>query len=279
MDSKAIKANQQSAWSAAAAGSRTYDAELQAHLGPMIERMVAMLRPGQRVLDVCSGSGEPALSAARRVLPGGEVIGIDIAEKMLEVAQQLAVERGVSNVKFRPMDAELLDFPAGHFDAAIFQFGLMFLPDPGACLTRLRHVLKPGAPLSVSCWADAKLNPWVTIPGRLVRQYVTLPPSDPDSPGPFAFADRERLSGALTAAGFSRVNVEPIELVMSDFETGAAFVVFSHEMGRGMLRTAREKLAPERYAALSAEIAHEAEQAGGGRAFLKGTAWLATATA
>jgi SAM-dependent methyltransferase len=276
MDPATLKAAQHKQWSGAAAGWRKHDAVLHGHLAPLTERMVGGLRPGQRVLDLCSGTGEPALSAAVRVQPDGHVTGVDFAEEMLAVARDKAAQRGLTNVEFRAMDAEALDFPAGHFDAATFRFGLMFMPGPVGCLAGIRRVLKPGSGLTVACWADAALNPWAAIPAACVKKALNLPEPEPTAPGMFAFADAVRLQAALSTAGFSQVRVEPLELLMADMDTGAQFVAFTREVG-GSLRMAVEKLPLDRLQRLEEEVAREVEQAGGGRARLTGVAWVATA--
>ena len=276
MDAAAVKALQLKQWSGAAPGWRKHDAALHGHLAPLTEHMVAGLRRGQRVLDVCSGTGEPALSAAARVLPDGHVTGVDFAEEMLAVARDKAAQRGLRNLEFRPMDAETLDFPAAHFDAATFRFGLMFMPDPAGCLAGLRRVLKPGSTLSLACWADPQLNPWAAIPAAFVKTALALPEPDPTAPGMFAFADPVRLQAALSSGGFSQVRIERLELVMADMDTGAEFVAFTREVG-GALRTALERLPPEGQQRLVEDVAREVERVGGGRAHLKGVAWVATA--
>jgi SAM-dependent methyltransferase len=277
MDAAEVKANQHKVWSAAAPGWRKHDSSLQKYAAPVTERMVAGLKPGQQVLDVASGTGEPALSAVARVAPGGSVVGVDFVEEMLAFAREKAVQRGLSNIEFRVMDAEQLDFAPATFDAVTFRWGLMFMPDPVGCLRRLHRALKPGGTLTLTCWATLDKNPWVAIPLRVMQRVLELPDPPAGAPGGFAFADPARLRSTIIDAGFNDLHVEPVELVMADFATGAELVEYVAAIA-GSLAILFKRLTPEQLPQVKAEMAKDAEQAGGGRARLKGVTWLATAT-
>ena len=92
---------------------------------------LAQLQPGQQELDLATGISEPALSATRRVAPGGHAVGVDSSSRMLELARLRAAERAMDDVIFRVADAETLpDLPAAPFDAVLSRWGLMLLPNP-----------------------------------------------------------------------------------------------------------------------------------------------------
>jgi len=110
------------------------------------------LAPGARVLDVCCGSGASALAAAEAVGPAGSVMGIDLAENLLELARAKAARQGLSNVAFREGDMLDLRLPATHFDAVICVFGIFFVPDMAAAVRSLWHVLRSGGTLAVTTW-------------------------------------------------------------------------------------------------------------------------------
>jgi ubiquinone/menaquinone biosynthesis C-methylase UbiE len=84
----------------------------------------AWIRRGQRILDVAAGAGEPAVSAAERVGPGGDVLATDLSEGIVEIARQVARERGLGQVEARVMDGEKLDLPDASFDTALCRLGL-----------------------------------------------------------------------------------------------------------------------------------------------------------
>lgn len=133
-----------------------------------VERL--RLAPGSRVLDVCCGSGASALSAAVLVGPTGSVLGIDLAEKLLELARTKAAERGLKNTQFRLGDMLDLRLPAAHFDAVVCVFGIFFVPDMPAAVRALWHVLRPGGKLAVTTWGPRFFEPATTAFWNAVRE-------------------------------------------------------------------------------------------------------------
>jgi ubiquinone/menaquinone biosynthesis C-methylase UbiE len=130
------------------------------------------LQPGARVLDVCCGSGASALPAAERVGPTGSVLGVDLAEGMLELARAKARARGLANVEFRVGD--LLAPPASPpgFDAVVCVFGVFFVPDMAAAVRALWGAVRPGGVLAITTWGPRFFEPandafWTSI--RAVR--------------------------------------------------------------------------------------------------------------
>jgi len=102
----------------------------------------ARIRPGNRVLDIAAGAGEPALSAASRVGPNGYVLATDISANILAFAEQVARERGLTNVETRVMDGENLDLPDSSFDAVLSRLGLIYFPDRDRGLTEMHRVVR-----------------------------------------------------------------------------------------------------------------------------------------
>jgi len=133
---------------------------------------VERLRPprGARVLDVCCGSGASALPAAAMVGPTGSVLGIDLAEKLLERARSKAAERGLANTEFRLGDMLDLRLPAAQFDAVICVFGIFFVPDMAAAVRALWHVLRPGGRLAITTWGPRFFEPATTAFWNAVRE-------------------------------------------------------------------------------------------------------------
>ncbi len=110
-------------------------------------------RPGEKVLDVCTGPGEPAISMASRVEPGGQVTGIDLSSKMNEIATKTSEKRKLSNVRFLTMDAEKLDLPPDNFDLAVSCFGLQIVTQPETVAQEIFRVLKPGGRVAFTVWS------------------------------------------------------------------------------------------------------------------------------
>ena len=124
------KTTQRQEWDSASSGWNKWWSLIEQAMQPASDRLVALaeLQPGQRVLDVATGIGEPAVTAARRVGPGGQVVGTDLSSEMLIIARERVSALGLKNLTFRQVDAEALDFPENSFDAVLCRFGLMFLP-------------------------------------------------------------------------------------------------------------------------------------------------------
>jgi demethylmenaquinone methyltransferase/2-methoxy-6-polyprenyl-1,4-benzoquinol methylase len=108
----------------------------------------AHLLPGQRALDVCCGTGDLALELERRVGPGGEVVGVDFSEPMLDEARRKAAERG-SKVRYEQANALSLPFADASFDATTVGFGVRNLVDLGAGIGEMARVVKPGGRVSI----------------------------------------------------------------------------------------------------------------------------------
>lgn len=140
-------------WHAALAGVQ---AELLAAAAP---------QPGERVLDVACGTGVVAVAAARVVGPSGEVLGIDLSQRMVEAAQRHADGLGLPNAKFERMDAERLDLPDARFDLVLCALGLMYLPDPGAALREMHRVLRPGGRVVLAVWGERARCGWAPLFG------------------------------------------------------------------------------------------------------------------
>ena len=166
-------------------------------------------RPRERVLDIGCGAGTTTYALAKAVGPEGSVTGVDISEPMLEAARA----RGVG-VNFRKADAATHLFHATH-DLVFSRFGVMFFDDPVAAFANIRKSLKPRGRLAFVCWGDLKKNLWATAPLAAARDLLPpQEPADPHAPGPFAFADPERLGTILAKAGYENIRIEQLDTVM-----------------------------------------------------------------
>ena len=182
-------------------------------LRPVSDRLMAAAdaKPGERVIDVGCGCGETTIDFAARVMPGGEVLGLDISEPMLARAR----ERAPSGLpaRFVLADATVYDFEPEWADLAVSRFGVMFFADPARSFANLRKGLKPGGRLAFACWREAKQNPWMMVPLREARKHAPpLPETNPEDPGPFAFADEARVRRVLSDAGFADIVATPHDL-------------------------------------------------------------------
>jgi ubiquinone/menaquinone biosynthesis C-methylase UbiE len=170
---------------------------------------VARPQSGERVLDVGCGCGWTSLIAAETLGARGAVLGVDVSAPMLERARQRAKAAGLSNATFTVADASTHPFE-GTFDLLMSRFGVMFFADPIAAFSNLRRALRPGGRVTFVCWAPVADNHWFRVPMASAGTVVPLPePTAPGAPGPFSFADPERVREVIRRAGFADASVEP----------------------------------------------------------------------
>jgi len=209
-DPTQYKSAQRHDWSNAAAGWKQWWETIERGAQVVSDRLVelAEIQPGQRVLDVATGIGEPAVTAARRVGPRGRVVATDQAPQMLAIARERAATLGLTHMEFREVDAEALDFPGQTFDAVLSRWGLMFLPNLPGALALMHRILAPGGRLAAAVWGPAPKVPLISVAMGTVREQVQAPPPPPGMPGPFSLADVTILEQALGETGFSEVRSE-----------------------------------------------------------------------
>jgi SAM-dependent methyltransferase len=184
---------------------------LDAMLGPLgrlgIER--SGVGAGEHVLDVGCGCGDTTLALGRAVGGNGRVVGIDVSAPMLARARVRAAEAGLAQVEFIEADAQTHRF-AADADLVFSRFGVMFFADPLTAFVNLRSALRPGGRLAFVCWQALVKNAWMAVPLAAVAGVIPLPPPlAPGAPGPFAFADSDRVRRILVDAGFIHVTVDP----------------------------------------------------------------------
>ena len=235
--------------------------------------------PGQRVLEIGCGNGDTAVAAGRAVGPEGTVLGVDLSEDMLGVARARVEAAGLTNTTFVAADATTFAPQPADFDLVVSRFGVMFFDDPEGAFSNIRGLLAPGGRLVFACWQSLLVNDWLLLPAAAVADVLPLPvPGDPHAPGPFAFADAERVAGILTAAGFRDPALEPIaaKVWVGDTPEEAAAYLRTTGMGRAIFAEAAPELIDEALARAAAAVAPHAGPDG---IELDGAAWLVTATA
>jgi ubiquinone/menaquinone biosynthesis C-methylase UbiE len=199
-------------WQQAAEAWHRWGPTLAAWLGPATEIMLdlAAIGPGDRVLDVAAGAGEPALTTAARVGPTGSVLATDIAADILAYAAAVARDRGLSNVATRVMDGEHLEVPDAAFDAVLSRVGLIYFPDQQRALAEMRRVLKPGGRVAAIVYTTPEQNRFFSIPVSIIRRRAQLPPPVPGQPGPFSLGGPGVLADAYRRAGFRAIETRVV---------------------------------------------------------------------
>ena len=177
---------------------------------PLSQRMIelAKVAPGQALLDLATGIGEPALTAAQRVGPAGRVLGVDISAEMLTLARRRADAAGLRNLEFQESSFEALTLPSGSYHAIFCRWGLMFATDLPAVLSRLRRLLKPGGRFVAAVWGPPETVPGLSLAARVVHEALDLGPADEGPGTAFALADVDAFKETLRGAGFLGVRGE-----------------------------------------------------------------------
>ena len=211
-DAARYKNAQREQWNKDGAAWRRWTPTLDLWYGELTRQMLAAARvqPGQRILDVAAGAGEPAVSAAERVGPSGYVLATDISEGIVELALQVARERGLKQIETRAMDGEKLDLPDASFDAVLCRLGLMYMPHPVTALREWRRALKPGGWVAVAVFSMPERNGWGALPASIIRQRAQLPPAVPGQPGPFSLGGVGVLEEVFRQAGFANPQVHTV---------------------------------------------------------------------
>lgn len=255
------KAREFASWRSVTPGWRKHDKRLSESFDAVSQALLdlAGVKEGYHVLDVACGTGEPAIPAALRVGPKGKVTATDFVSEMIEFAKEKARRRNVTNIEFSVVDGEQLAVSANTCDAATMRWGLMFMPEPVACLSRIRQALKPGAKFATACWAGPEENPWASMPLGVLKQYMEIPVPQPGQTGIFAFADPERIKAVMAESGFGNIAVKALDVSWSGPATGAEFFQEVIELA-GPLASLYAKLSAQDQASFAREVAQKAEQ-------------------
>ena len=163
------------------------------------------LRPGDRILDVCCGSGASAIPAAVCVGSTGQVIGMDLAESLLQLARHKAQQKGLENIEFQCGNFETLGLPDESFDAIVCVFGIFFVPDMVAAIRELWRMVRPGGKLAITSWGERVFEPakqvfWDEIEAERPDLVKKFAPWD-------RISDSASLQALLEAGGATQVEV------------------------------------------------------------------------
>ena len=236
-------------------------------------------QPGERVIDIGCGCGDTSIEIARMVGDTGAVLGVDVSQPMLEVARALAAQTRQAHLEFREADASEAGLPAG-VDLLFSRFGVMFFNEPSPAFSHMRKSLRKGGRCVFVCWRTPRDNAWAMTPLAAARAAlgITPPPADPHAPGPFAFADGERVRALLSGAGFGDIDVQRFDAAVAIGASPRQAAERALRIGPTS-RLARE-MGPASVPAILAAVerAFAALAAPDGRVSMEGSSWIVSAT-
>lgn len=204
-----IRNHQRDTWNQFSPGWKRWDDFTMTFLKPMGDAIIAALdiKKTDVVLDIASGTGEPAMTIATRAK---HVTGTDIADKMLDIARENAKSKKIQNIVFQVADITELPFENGSFDKISCRMGFMFFPDMQIAANQMFRVCKSGGKIATSVWAGPEGNPWITTMTKILNQHLNLPAPDPSAPGMFRCAKPGLIKSILEKSGFKNVKEQMV---------------------------------------------------------------------
>jgi len=238
------------------------------------ERLVelAEIKQGDKVLDIATGIGEPAITAARKVGTKGHVLATDISPQMLKIAKQRAVSFGLQDIiEFKEIDAERIDIdlqpllqPYSSFNAVLCRWGLMFVPNLTSTLKSIYKVLSSGGKVSATVWSEPAKVPKLYAAIDFVTKEMGIPFTITDNHSstfdkiltPFNLANINILKEGLIEAGFKDIHIEYLNVIF-EFASAKDYTNFAKEIIaplHDILANETEKRREEIWEALAEEI-------------------------
>ena len=217
-----IREQQKQSWNKFSGGWKKWDSLTMDFMLPVGDAIITALAPSgkQLILDIASGTGEPALTIAN-MLNGGKVTMTDVADDMLSIAIENAAHRGITNVEALACDVCELPFEDNSFDAISCRFGFMFFPDMQLAANEMYRVLQPGGKIATSVWNIPEKNFWVTSVMGTINKNMELPQSASGAPGMFRCCKPGLMKSLFENAGFKNIKEEevPTKLNAGTLET------------------------------------------------------------
>jgi ubiquinone/menaquinone biosynthesis C-methylase UbiE len=279
MNNQEFKERERQNWASVAAGWQRRDAVLTHGAAPVTGKLIELARiaSGHHVLDIASGIGEPSLTIARHVGNDGRVVGTDLTDEMLAYARSRADRHGIGNLAYHCVDGETLDFPAACFDAVTCRWGLMFMPEPTACLRLVRSVMKDGGWVAAACWDSPDRNPFVSLLLEVLARHRELPKPPPGTPGIFALADPQRLRDVFETAGLRNLELVSVEIDVIEVADGREYWETMSDLAAPVMGLVNQLDAGTRARYVEDVIATADAMKQGDRLRMRGTTWVIAA--
>lgn len=260
-DPNQFKTAQREGWDSVAEGWREWWKPIEKGAQKLSQRLIelAEIKPGQRVLDVATGIGEPSITAAKVIGTGGHVLATDISRQMLAIAKERATFLRLQDIiEFKESDAENLDLANSSFDAALCRWGLMLFPNLDAAIGKIYSSLVSGGRFAAAVWADATKVPTISLATRIIGSQAQISAPPPGVPNPFSLADTNKLENSLAGAGFRDIHIHT-ENVTFEFDSGEDYCRYCQTVSPSA-RIALSKVTEERKEDVLRKVAEEAER-------------------
>ncbi len=214
-------------WDSVSTAWHRWQSDFEHGAGEVTRRLLQLAGPirGKDVLDVGSGIGEPAISAAAAA-GGGRVVGVDLSPAMVELARAAGAPH--DNLSFHLGDLESMEFADASFDVAVSRWTLPFAADHAEMLCAIRRLLRPDGVLAAAVWGEPKEAPAISLAFAVISRELELSPPPP-GPGPFAMSAPDALSALLEDCGFRKVEITNF-VVPFRFSSIDEFAQFSQDV-------------------------------------------------
>ncbi|MBI3717152.1 MAG: class I SAM-dependent methyltransferase [Sphingobacteriales bacterium] len=218
-DLQEISDLQKEAWNNVSNAWKKWNDFTMNFLKPTGEAIIKALsiQPNDVVLDLASGTGEPAFTIAA-IAKNGRVYATDLSEEMLNVARDYAHELNITNIEFKTADGSDLPFQNDFFDKISCRMGFMFFPDMQLAANEMFRVCKIGGKAAISVWAAPEKNDWSTTVTKALSKHIEIPKQPTDAPGMFRCVKSGLVNELFEKVGFKNVKEETISGKV-DFET------------------------------------------------------------
>ena len=203
-----ISEQQKQVWNKVSAGWQKWDQFIMQFLRPMGDAIIDRLeiKEDDIVLDIAAGTGEPGLTIAG-IAKKGKVIGTDLSDEMLQIAEVNAVAKGLKNYSTKASDVSKLPFDDNSFTKISCRMGFMFFPDMQVAADEMYRVLKPGGRVAISVWSAADENFWSTAMTSVMNKHIEMPTP---TPGMFRCSKSGLMTDIFAKAGFKHIGEQPM---------------------------------------------------------------------
>lgn len=216
-----IRERQKEIWNRFSPGWDKWDDFMMQFMKPMSEVIISKLtiQENDHVLDVACGTGEPGLTIAL-LAKNGKVVGTDLSDKMLVIADKHALQKGIINYTTSVCDVCELPYADYSFDKICCRMGFMFFPDMQLAMDEMYRVLKPNGKMSTCVWGDSQNNLWVSGIMGIINKNMSIEKPPPEAPGMFRCAPTGLMQSVMEKSGFKNIDEQEVSgiVVYDDFE-------------------------------------------------------------